>query len=600
MKHIIIENLSSYYAAKKVVGSEPIVWRTTSLGLLEMLLKKGVAIESLEQNVTSAQCNAIGRAAYDFTEKATDFLNNVCGWRRYIQFDYVMGLGFAQLFHVLFYKAWLLSQETKKCEGSIVCVGNPQISTATNLNFSFDRFDTLYAMLAEQSDNNITVLHHIENSSTLNSLDEWVMNRPMSSFEKLLSIINNTPSSFLYKIWRKMSSFGIFKSAGIYPRSKTTLFIYKDCELIEESFLRFLLKGACCQKLPNLPGNIKSHVSTSLPDREYMITQLEKFALEALGKNGVEFKKNDDLAETCAKINAKRICEVLADLHLNLDSLTQGFEKITKVVGNGWIATNFFTSVVERMFGLYCKKNGTKVAAFEHGITLGLSKWAEYPAKYWGMLNATAGVYHWKKSLKDIRPYTGEQKILIGGLPRITSHIKLYSLQRFLARYWLGIQKRNHVIIYVADLERNNFIYGPYIDNDIQYKLSTEAIVDKLAKSYPNSDILLKLYPTHRYLESCEFESLISKRSNVRLVKDMDFRFIRAAADIIALSSSQSTLGWALGANCKTFVFEKKAMPVRLLGQILNNDVDSVRRVIVAENGFYDLQINNIGSELID
>ena len=47
----------------------------------------------------------------------------------------------------------------------------------------------------------------------------------------------------------------------------------------------------------------------------------------------------------------------------------------------------------------------------------------------------------------------------------------------------------------IAGLERNNMIYGPHASNDLQYFVSTNAVVNELSENYPDSIILLKLYP---------------------------------------------------------------------------------------------------------
>ena len=56
------------------------------------------------------------------------------------------------------------------------------------------------------------------------------------------------------------------------------------------------------------------------------------------------------------------------------------------------------------------------------------------------------------------------------------------------------------IIIYVADIEKNNFQYGPYDENDYNYVKTTKSIINYLCKKYQDI-IVIKLYPTNRYLD---------------------------------------------------------------------------------------------------
>jgi len=279
--------------------------------------------------------------------------------------------------------------------------------------------------------------------------------------------------------------------------------------------------------------------------------------------------------------------------------LTHEFEKVASTLGEGLCLTTAFTSSSERMFGYFCLEKGVRVTSVEHGLTYGLSKYSKYMAPFAGMLLAQNGLYHWERSLEDLKQWVGSQRVIIGGVPKVTKKILFIGLQRWLARRWLGIPGKAHVVIYVAGLERNNMVYGPFAENDYQYFVAIEAIVEDLARSYPESVILLKLYPTHRYTESCEFQVLLGKWPNLRIVKDMDFRFIRAAGDIIALSLPQSTLGWALGVNCKTLFYELEAYPAKLSGKILDRELPGVRRVIELDNIVKDSRDEGFVKELL-
>jgi hypothetical protein len=600
MKYIIIESLEGYHEACLRYSGERIIWRTSSPGLIEKLADETTSISSLEEHIKHEECDSVGQAAFDFSKKLVAYLNAQCCWRQYIDFNGLMGLSFAQLYYVLFYKGLLLAREFEKNNNKLVCVGDPAVRSPISLNFRFDRFDTLFAFLAERSNCGIEVIYCKQDRKRLDELEKWIFDRRMGRWEKLLSIINNTPSSFAYKIWSRLVEHGIMNTACMWPKPKKNVFIHKDCELIEGSFLGLLLHGASIKKMPKLPEPSSSIALEPLPNAGFIATQMVEMAMDSADKHKLAFGEQGGLIKkACADVIAERVCAVLADLYEQMDELTHEFEKVVSKVGKGMILTNAFTSPVKRMFGHYCLDKGVCVTSFEHGITYGLSECTRYMAQFAGILIAQNGVYHWEKSLEDLKQWAGCQRVIIGGIPTVTTKIRWQTLQRQLARRWLGISEKAHVLIYVAGLERNNMVYGPHTENDYQYSITTEAIVEELAHSYPESVIIMKLYPTHRYAESCEFLRLLNKFTNLRIVKDMDFRFIRAAADVIALSSSQSVLGWALGANCKTLFYELEASPVKLSGKIRHSFLPGVRRVIELNNIFKDYHSKSFVKELL-
>ena len=600
MNNIIIESFGGYQTACKQYLEENVIWRTTNPGLMEKLNEKGIGASSLEEKIKPSDCDMIGLAAHDFAHKVSKFLDDQCHWRKFVSFRGQLGLALAHLYYPLFYKGWLLAREFEKNDNDLVCVGNPKVQPPISLNFRFDRFDTLYAFIAERSNIGIQVVYHKQDRERLDELEKWVKERPMVKWEKLCSIINNTPSSFAYKIWRRLDDRGILKTACLWPKPRTNIFIHKDCELIAESFLGLLLHGSKFKRMPKLPEPLSIPAVSHMPEAESIEERIVEFALNAADRKGLDFGVlGYQIQKVCADIISERVCAVLADLHEKMNQLTESFKKVSSTIGEGLIMTNAFTSPIERMFGYYCLEKGVNVTSFEHGITYGLSEYSKFMAPFAGMLHAQTGVYHWKKSLEDLGPWSSHQRVIIGGVPKVMSKIRFSYLQRLLTRFWLGIPIKSQVVIYVAGSERNNMVYGPYAANDYQYFITTEAIVEELTQAYPDSLILLKLYPTHRYSESYKFHSLLNKYTNLRIIKDMDFCFIRTVADIVALSSSQSTLGWALGVNRKTLFFEYEANPAKLSGQVRNSAMPGVRRVIELDNLLKDSPAHDLVNQLL-
>jgi hypothetical protein len=150
----------------------------------------------------------------------------------------------------------------------------------------------------------------------------------------------------------------------------------------------------------------------------------------------------------------------------------------------------------------------------------------------------------------------------------------------------LGISQSDHVVMIVCDLPRNNFIYGPHQDNDLQFYRKTVQVTETVCGSYPASIVVLKLYPTQRYIDDYDFSDLTRRYGNLRVVKDVEFRFVRTAADLLITSSTQSTLGWVAGAG----------VPFIYLDFIWSRGmIDGLRMLIPGIQGLFGAILPDIG-----
>jgi hypothetical protein len=223
-------------------------------------------------------------------------------------------------------------------------------------------------------------------------------------------------------------------------------------------------------------------------------------------------------------------------------------------------------SVEEKFFYDFCRARAITVVAFEHGLTLGLSEWTDVSRCYFAMRHADVGFYNSKLGAEEMANVVPRQRRVVAGMPKAMIGLGLRSLRRSFARRYLKVEQSEHVVMYVAELEKNNYIYGPGIDNDLQYFNKTVDMTVALCEALPNSVILLKLYPTERYLDSQSFADLTSRFRNLRITKDFDFRFMALAADLIVTTSTQSTLGWAIGSGIPCLFADFDWAPSKMSG----------------------------------
>ncbi len=564
----VVESIAACNAVleKEPAGSTKFV--SSSPAVLDYLEEKNIQNESIEKNVDFSRINQLARAGYDFAFELLEQLNRECEWRNYIDLKLCLAFGLNNTFYPIFYKACLLDTLMKHSGGSsLFCVGNPKLQDIKGLKLLYGWFDNLYACLASHTDvQSIQLKVHEDGQERQKELIQYSYFRKMGVSEKILSILNNTPSSFFAKLYNNLRVKKIYRFSHLSLNPFTsgkTVYINRDCEHIDEIFLGLLKRGVKIGKMPELPVCRSTEGMQTLPEadrwREMILTLCE----EKVKQRELEYTP---LFRTASEIVADRILSVVGNLKSDMLYLDNIFKKIdSRMEKDGLIFTNALTSPEARAFYCYCRQNGRKVVAFEHGLVYGLSKWDSWCAKHAGMLPADTGVYHTEAAARTIAPYCKDQKQVIGGLPMITSRMPFPLLQRYLSRKWLNIKNDAHVIFYVAELERNNFVYGPHMENDyLQVKRLYQSI-KLIRRSFPESKIVLKLYPSARYLDRKTYIEL-EEVENIILAVDMDFRFIRSAADLIFLSSAQSTLGWCLGTGKPVMFVEPEHSPVKFSG----------------------------------
>lgn len=568
--HTVIESLAAYEAVRAADPDGPRVWWTTGAAILEALAGRGEEVRSLEDGLPQEDADALARAGYAFTDAMREDLNRLCPWRDYADVGLALAFTLNQCFFVTLYKGLLLGRLVRRAAArgeAVACVGDPGAVGQGGLSMTYGRFDTLYALLAAASgDGGPALFRHELQAEELDRKHRAVVHRKMDLREKLFSLANNTPGAFLFKAWKHMLArrWFPFRQARLRPLVRRKFFLYGDCELLEETFLPLLLRGGSVELLGRLPQAGVAPAGRELPGADGLAAACRNRAQQALRESGVDISP---LVDACLDILCNRLRISLGRLCAALDGLTAGYRQVLSRVGkDAWVLTAGLAAVEEKLFYDFCKANGVRVAAFEHGVTLGLSRWTDYADRYYAMRHADVGVYHNALAADQMGRVAPEPTRLVGGLPRVTLGLWPMRAKRRCARRWLGISPGTHVVMYVAELERNNYAYGPHADNDLQYAAKTEGVVRALCAAYPKSQVILKLYPTERYVDTHAFAALARERPNLRIVKDMDFRFIGLAADLLVTSSSQSTLGWVVGAQAPCLFAEFDWAPAHVPG----------------------------------
>ena len=595
--HTVIESFAAYKAVRASDPQGARVWWTTSTAVIDELIEKKEVVRSLEINLPQKDIDHLAQAGYLFSANLGDDLNRLCPWRGGADIGIALAYTLNQCFFVTLYKGMLLAKLIQYASASgeyVTCVGDVATLGQFGLSMTYGRFDTLYASIAEANCQQLaSVIPFALSTHELERKHQAVVNRKMDRYEKFLSIFSNSPGAFFFKVWKKLCSkrWFQFRQIRFLPFARKRFFINGGCELLDETVFEILLRGGSVGLLDELPKAMLQMELNGFPNQIAVIDACRNRAMEAMHKFEVE---PNPFIDACLKILCGRLCTSLSRLNASIDHLTVAYNNLlAHLSSKDCILTSGFYSVEERLFYDFCKANGVKIVAFEHGITMGLSRWTDYCDKYYALRFADIGVYHNNLAAEQMGRIVPEQVRLVAGLPRATIGMNFKEARRWIGRKWLGIERCTHVVMYVADLEKNNYFYGPYIENDLQYSRKTETVIRKLCTTFPDSLIILKLYPTQRYVDVHDFPLLRKEFRNLRIVKDMDFRFIGHSADLIVTSSSQSTLGWVVGTGVPCLFAEFEWAPTHLGGLRMKcPDIQNLEAMIVLDTRPFISRIN--------
>jgi hypothetical protein len=143
--------------------------------------------------------------------------------------------------------------------------------------------------------------------------------------------------------------------------------------------------------------------------------------------------------------------------------------------------------------------------------------------------------------------------------PKIMRRATFRRVQRSAARKYLGINRNDRVLMYVANLAQNNAPFGYGRGNDYEYANFQRELVETFAE-FPGT-VVVKPYPAHRYADPEQIWHL-PLPANCVLAPFGEFRHIRWAADMMLVDICSSTLGWAMGSSVPLIYPDNRSNPL--------------------------------------
>lgn len=563
--HVLVENYQDYRFARENCGRESRnVFFTTSPWLLERLPGEGNEVIPLEMYATQSRMDQIGRFCKEASLKIADLMD--CGCSEFphgIRAGHSLLVSIRKTLFVLFYKLYLLqtfllNTKSSGCQGMIV--GNDEISPVKGFFIDVGRFDTLFSALAKSLElpTGVTLVKHLQEKGeqAAYKIDRLGKSVP----ERFLLLLNLNPSLALFKAWKSILRFR--KLELPYKRKRVNILFYKSCELVEEAIPFLLLYAG---RLDRLRLDLKAWNC----DRPSGVDEVHAGdVLERLLKcNPPQFDEGVFSSEglrSVADIIASRLNHAIR-IGRNWFNCFDDLHRLGQ--GNGGLSpfalvSNTLSTPIDRALSLFLKKNGVPIFVAEHGVTHGLSEISKDAVEYQSsMLSGDYGVYYNEVSCEIHKSSPFRTRGFVAGSPFLNRRVSLKGLQRMVAGRVFGMPRSGRSVVYVANLYCNNNIYNPGISNDYEYHRFKKRVVYEILGRL-QEPCLIKLYPTHRFVEDDPFLELMTLPANVKAVQYFEYRYMRAMGDVVLCDSPQSTLGWVWSTQVPLIFFDLPSNPL--------------------------------------
>jgi hypothetical protein len=566
-KYILVQSLRLFEFAKKKFSyedQENLVWVTTSPFLHNYFEINNYNFINLESLVELNEYNELMSIVLEnYPKLDVPPIINLMNKDEYN--NYLINI-FTPLVDTILYKTFLINNFYEKCKGKIIIISSEdkdpnfleKISITSN-SINGRRFTDYFSRIARKNFSEIELIYCPEDTKILTQKIDEIQGRSMNFFEKLLSLLNNNLSSILFKCFLKLYEKKIIKKVrlNIFKRNKQIV-IGSPTDHIEEAFLSLILNGYEITFLKK-----SNDIQLLKPNEDAVLKEFEnlnhyKSTLKKKIQNTKKINLNKSYLDTLDE-SLLVLSYAIAELKKNYSSIENHVKKLSNIYDKNHIfMSNYFYDIIDVAYISFLKKNNNKVVYVEHGPANGITEASKIRSPHYPMMIANEGIYVWETSLKYIKDSLKNQKIYIAGFTnKMTTRIFFY-VKKYLIKKILKIKNNKKNICIVADRERNNSMHGPYSENDLLYYQVTRDTVDYFCRKFPDKNICLKLYPTNIYAQNYDFEDLKEKYLNLKVIRFIDFRFIREIFDEIYVFNGQSGLCWALASNADTFLINKK------------------------------------------
>ncbi len=565
MLHNLIENEEAFHFARKnIKPEETVTWHTTSPWLLEKLPLLGEKVFSLEENLAPGIYSSLGFASIDFADSLVGEIDDLCAdFIGSFQIGKTIRHSIRRTMFILLYKSFLLEkwyQDFFSSESKFQVVGSSIIPPSEDFSIDVDRFANVYTWIASRT--NYPNLSTLEHQANFEQALANVRRDKIPKTEIFLSLISQEFSTLMFVFWLNLKRRGILPKKSIQLPGKTqppTIFFLKLCELATESFWPVFMGGGRVVYTPQIL-KLDKCVPENLVHKVNLEQKISEHLQRALEAQNLPYQES---YRVCEQILANKIYEALPYAHGVITQLPTIKKRFAQYVSENFsIATNGLTSSRERLIQQYLIQEKIPIFTFEHGVTAGVNGTTTYLHSQGGYADESDLMVCYSKASKEA--YLKNKNIcggVVSGAPWENKKIRFYKLQRFLTRKLLKVKSKDRLICLLPALATNNSQKVPLNLTDWEYHNIMKIIGSKVLAKIKDPSIM-KLYPSTRYLDPEPYEKLGNLPEHVRVLKYFEFKYLRAASDVIILLTATSTLGWAWSSEVPLIFIEFPNSPI--------------------------------------
>ena len=535
--HVALECESAYRYARTTLKGQSITYCTTSPWLLEKLPEAGEKVISLEEGVRPEDAHEIGELALIITEGIAAHIDErMTGLPSGMKPGTALAECLFRTLAALYYKAWLLDRFVEKAKRSheeTFVIGDPVFQFPEQFIVLLPRRAMLFAALAEASGEEALQVIRFKAPDWEAAAEKKIRSVGRGPWERTINIINMDYSTLLFKVHRNWCNWENADAGN----GNADVLILKQNPLIEEAVFPMRRKGLRVRILPPLER------TDTAGDESGVLGPFDRFheQFRTLIKRASKIGRHGRLVDGATRMAASFTMHALNFARAQGNHVEEYVDR--QIVRNrrnerSVVLTNGLSLPWEVMLYQCCKHRGVPVFFVSHGVSAGLSK---YHDRARGVMSFSHGDSSFGYSEGESHP---DMVHKVTGAPVSERRIAGRGIQRALARRRLHVPHGKRMIMYVSNLYSNNSVDLPYggTNDFFQHNLK-RTMIHEVFKELPDHCIV-KLYPTQRYADPDPF--LATKPfPHVDITQWSEFRYLRAACDVVICDMAQSAFGWA-------------------------------------------------------
>jgi len=341
----------------------------------------------------------------------------------------------------------------------------------------------------------------------------------------------------LFELWQRATG-------GRGPRA-AALHVGKPAEILREALPWLALRGFSLVRA-RLPAYADAAPADG-GDAPPADVALETLARPALAPLAGWF--GPARGASCVAAVLERLQAGLAATRAALPAIEEAAESIARRGRPAVLLTSGMYGPIATQFHAAARARGVRIVDFEHGATTGIARTSQRRLPASEATTCDLIVVSSERARAAFARAPGAAPGIVVGLADQTRRVLRRGLQRWRARAALGLARHETAIVHVSGL-----VYGGNMragdDAPVEgYVFEMERrLLAELYADLPHR-VYYKPYPAIRLAYQPDPGATHALAPNVRTASREDFRYLRAAADLIVTDAHMSTLGWCFGAD---------------------------------------------------